>query len=134
MKKQITYKQLIAFVNNAHSYLEKNTEETKFTSAIKSVQKQIRKHELIDDYQERMRENNLDHCSIDEKTKAILKEEDGSLKFTVEAQKKVNKLNKDLLSETVEINQRIIDEPGDLTELEKEAFSGIVIIEIIDEE
>ena len=95
MKKTITYQTLISFVNEAHVYLEKNKDkETELTSAIKSVQKQIRKDELIEEYQEKITNNNLDKCAVDEKTSVILKDEKGGLKFTVENQKAVNKFNK----------------------------------------
>jgi rhamnose utilization protein RhaD (predicted bifunctional aldolase and dehydrogenase) len=135
MKKTITYQTLISFVNEAHVYLEKNKDkETELTSAIKSVQKQIRKDELIEEYQEKITNNNLDKCAVDEKTSVILKDEKGGLKFTVENQKAVNKFNKELLKETIEIHQRIPagieDLEKELTDLQREAFSGIVITEI----
>lgn len=135
MKKQITYKKLIEFCQQAEPFIEKNKDaDIKIYGAINSVLKQVRKYELIDEYNEKVLSNQLSCCSVDPKTNIIIKE-DGQFAYTVEGRKKLLAMGKALLKETVEINIRIF--PGneliELNEIQREAFSGIVIPEIDEE-
>lgn len=125
-----SYLEIIAFANSARIYLEKNAErENKLCVSLRSVLKQTNK--LLDEYNEQLNECQLDNCAVDEKTKVILKDEKGHLKFTVDGQKKVNKFQRELLEKSIDLHQRIRPEHDELlaglTGDEREDFSDIVI-------
>ena len=132
MKIQRTYLELINFNQVAAAYLDKNKEaETKLCSAIKQFSKQLKN--IFEDYNDERDDLQRNNCSVDEKTKVILKDEKGNRQFTIEAEKKLKKEMKELLQAKVECHARIpegIDELiSELTETEREVFSGIIIPE-----
>jgi hypothetical protein len=125
-----TYLELIAFTNAGRNYLQQhNDRDNKLCVAIRSVLKQAGK--ILDEYNERLSDCQLDNCVVDEATKIILKDEKGHLRFTVEGQKRVNKFQRELLEKEVFIEQRIkpghLDLISSLTPDEKEIFGGIII-------
>lgn len=158
MKKPITYNQLQRFDIVATNYLIREgyfnphvpaigdkpakrayyTDKpiTKLVANIKNVIKQGDK--LYETFNEKQNNILIDNATVDEKTNAILYDDSHDAKgnlirnyrFTKDQQKEVNKQRKNLLNETVEIHSRITNGEFDLTEEEKEAFSGIVIPEV----
>lgn len=129
MKINKTYLEVILFSNIGSAYLEKHKEnENKLCFSIRSVMKQVK--DLIEEYNEAIVENNLDHCSVDEKG-IIRKDDKGALMYTVEGQKAINKFRKDILKKTVEVHTRIRPENDalikELTSDEVETFADIVI-------
>lgn len=104
---------------------------TKLILNIKNVGKQIAK--LFEDFQEKVTEIQLDHCAVDESKKppVIMYNDRGGLCFTVEKQKELNKKIKELWNEETEIHSRITEGDFSLTDEEKEAFSGIVIPDLV---
>lgn len=159
MKKSVSYKRLQQFDTLATNYLINNgyftpavpakgdvpalpggftkKPATKLVENIKKIIKQTDK--LYDGFAEEKADILLDNCLVDEKTKAILydesKDDKGSIvrnyKFTVAQQKEVNKKIRELSLKEVEIHVRITEGDLDLTDEEREAFSGIVIPEQI---
>lgn len=142
MKIEITNKQLISFYNHGMAYVEQNNKDIKLTQAIHSVLKQIRKYELIENYNEAVYHNQLTCCAVDPGTGVILKDKSldrmgastDKFMFSPENQMKLNALGKELLKETVTLSTRIIEEEVDLNEFQKEAFSGLVIPALPDED
>ena len=143
MKAERTYKELQKFdgistkymVANGYyvfaedgkgSYTEK--EPTKLVTNIKNVIKQITKH--FEEFNELAEEQRIDNCSVDEKTKIILREPDRSYKFTKEGLKALNKAFKELENTKVEIHIRITEGEWELSDDEKEVFSGLVIPDV----
>lgn len=101
---------------------------TKLVANLKSIGKQCKK--LFEEFSEKEMEINIDCCSVDEKTKVILKDEKGNFEFTKEGQKERTKKIKALWEEEVTIHDRITKGTPDdfwLTEEEAECFSEIVI-------
>lgn len=132
MKISKTYLQLIIFNQVSAAYLEKNKEtENKLCSAIKQFSKQLTK--IFEEYNDERDTRQLNNCSVDEKTKVILKDDKGNRQFTVEGEKKLKGELRELINKQVECHSRIpegIDELiVTLTDIEKETFSGIVIPE-----
>jgi len=131
MKTTKTYSQVIHFANVGSLYLEKNTgSENKLCGAIKSSFKQVSK--LIDSYNDLVEDARIECCYTDEKG-IIVRNEKGELQFTPEGQLKLKRKVKVLLEIPVEVHQRIYDVSEEtlstLSEEEREAFSGIVIVE-----
>lgn len=137
MKKLQTYKELQTFDNLATAYLKREgyfdengwtkKEPTKLVSNLKNVLKQAGK--LFEEYKEKVEDLSIDHCLVDEKTKAILREANGAYKFEKEELKKFNTAVRELANSKVDIHIRITEGDWDLTDDEKEAFNGIVIPE-----
>ncbi|MEK6882525.1 MAG: hypothetical protein AABY22_23085 [Nanoarchaeota archaeon] len=142
MKTEKTYKELQSFDNAATLYLIKNeyfkdgkfTDKatTKLVSNMKNVIKQAGKH--FEEFKELGNDIQIDYCSVDEKTKVILYNQDKSYQFTKEKLKECNKAIKELAEKKVTVHTRITDGEFELTDEEKEAFSGILIHEIKKEE
>jgi len=134
MKKNITYKELICLEAHANHYAISNAffkegkwidEQTKFSSSVKNILKQIEKLKV--DYDEKLEDLRINNCLEDEKTKAILRDEQGNYKFSKESQKKLGVEHKELLKETCEIHIRITDAPSDLDVETYFTFDGILI-------
>ncbi|MGA4923211.1 hypothetical protein, partial [Bacillus subtilis] len=70
-----------------------------------------------------MEDLSIDHCLVDEKTKAILREANGAYKFEKEELKKFNTAVRELSNSAVEVHVRITEGDWDLTDDEKEAFN-----------
>ncbi|MEK6879217.1 MAG: hypothetical protein AABY22_06385, partial [Nanoarchaeota archaeon] len=102
---------------------------TKLVSNMKNIIKQGGKH--FEEFKELSNDIQIDHCAVDEKTKVILREENGSYKFTKEGLKECNKAIKELVEKKVIIHVRITEGEWELTDDEKEIFSGILIPEIV---
>ena len=152
MKVEKSYKELQAFDNVATAYLIKhgffkinpetkqgdftNKEITKLVANMKKIIKQGQ--ELFAEYSEKVADLKIDYCSVDEKTKAILYDDvpnskggvDRNYRFTKERLKEFNKKVKELADEKVELHARITDGEWELTDDEKDAFSGLLIPEI----
>lgn len=107
---------------------------TKLIVNIKNIGKQIKK--AFETYSEKLTDLNLDYCAVDESKKppVIMYNELGGLCFTIEKQKELNKKRKELYESEVDIYPRITEGEFELTDEEKDAFSGIVIPEIHEEE
>lgn len=127
-----TYLQILTFKQVAGIYLSKNAEkENKITSAIKIVSKQVNK--IVEDFNDERDSLQINNCATDPVTGIILKDEKGNRQFTPKGELDLKKALKNLLSEKVEIHQRIAigvtELIKELTDIEKEVFSGIVIVE-----
>ncbi|HJY63371.1 MAG TPA: hypothetical protein VJ455_04380 [Ignavibacteria bacterium] len=134
MKIQKTYFELINFNQVAEVYLDrciKKEAENKLCSAIKQFSKQLKN--IFENYNDERDNLQLNNCSVEEKTKVILKDDKGNRQFTIEAEKKLKKELKELLLTKIECHARVpegIDELiAELTEMERAVFSGIIIPE-----
>lgn len=131
MKTSKSYLDLIFFVTIGKKYLEKHQDaENKISASVKNViDKQIKKH--FETYNDELDTLQVSNCAVHETTKVILKDEKGNRQFTIEGELKLKKESKDLINQVVEIHTRIADGidslVAELTEEEKEAFSGIVV-------
>lgn len=130
-------------VSNGYWDVEKGKfskkDETKLVAYMKKVKKEC---ELIcgpDDYGDKKDDLQIKHCLKDEKTKAILMADtcgaDGKTytrvrQYSEEGELALKKALKELDATEVELNVKIADGDWDLTEEEKEIFSGILIPEI----
>jgi len=124
----------------------KNGEESKFSYALKKVTKRIEKAIEIprEEYTEELTDNNVRLASVDDKGNIVYEVETvisangekkevktGTPKFTIEKLREKNKLQNELakkfLATEVEFDPYIATEIPELTEEEKEAFTGYVI-------
>lgn len=149
MKKSLTYNEIKKFdvlateylVNNGYYIKQKkdsdgnitngkftDKENTKLTANIRNIIKQFNKHFEL--YQELKDDILRDNCSVDDKTKIILRDEKGGYKFTVEQEKNIIRQTKELDKQQVDVNVRITDGEWILSEDEIEIFNGIVIPEV----
>jgi len=144
MKK--TIKELNEFTVATAKYLAKNPAETKFSYALKKVQKRIEKasEEAKDDYSEAIYDNNIKFASTDEKGNLLYEvettiEANGTkkevptqnLKFTadklIEKNKLQRELSKKLLATEIEFEPYTATEVPELSEEEKEIFKDYVL-------
>ncbi len=151
MKKKFTYEGIKAWDSVATQYLIRNgyynnatnetatspakaagftnKENTKLTSNMRNIIKQIGKHYQA--YNERIDDLQIDFCAVDEKTHTILLDEKGNRKFTVEKLKEYKQAVKKLDQEEVDIHVRITEgvKMDELMDEEIEYFSGVIIPE-----
>ena len=142
MKVTTTNDRVFNFIQVASGWLVKNegaNAKTKMGYAISRVLPRAQK--IVEQYQEEYRykleDANNDHCMTDEKTKEILKDSRGDLKFTQEGTRLRNQAIRDWLKETkdkpVEIEAYFATEllrvPEDITFAEADAFTGFVMKE-----
>tara|TARA_R110000868_G_C10413527_1_gene722581 strand:- start:27 stop:461 length:435 start_codon:yes stop_codon:yes gene_type:complete len=144
MKK--TIKELNEFAIASAKYLAKNPAETKFSYAIKKVQKRIEKasEQVKENYNEELYDLNVKYASVDEKGNLMYEvettiEANGSkkevptqnLKFTaekfIEKNKVQRELGKKLLATEIEFEAYIATEAPELTEEETETFKDFVL-------
>lgn len=132
MKIQKTYSELFTFNSVGGTYLQRHAEnkENKLAVAIKNFSKQLTK--IFEGFNDEKDNLQLDHCVVDPTTKIILKDAQGVRQYTVEGEKALKKALKEFEKTKIECHARIpstletslIEE---LSEIEKEAFSEIVI-------
>lgn len=121
---------LITFVNTANDFLGKHPAESKFAYALRKVVKQCAK--VHNEYQEELTELGVEHCAVD-KDGVILREADGSLRFTKEGLKKRNVAQKALVEKPRTVTPYLAkDVPVDITGAQREAFAGFVLPEDAD--
>lgn len=75
-------------------------------------------------YYEKLEDKKLELCIVDEKTKAILHNENGKMQFTRESERELRNFNKQLIKEEYDFEFYKI-EYNILTDLEKEYISSI---------
>src|SRR5256886_1676243 len=120
-----TYKEVIQFVNAAANYITQHPEENKLKYALTKVQKSATK--LIEDYNERLEDLRIDHCSVDDKG-IILRDANGGYVFTRDGLKALVHGQRDLIGQSVEIQEHIVTElPEKFDENYREAFTGFVL-------
>lgn len=130
MKIKRTNLEMLTFVQVANQYLNNNKEnQTKLYKSVESVLKQCKP--LIEEYNEKLSEINLENCLVDERTKKVLVDANGNYEFTKESLKAKQKQIKELLKEEVVLHQRYLKENDELIDTldgtEKEVFSELVI-------
>ena len=123
---QKTYREIIAFISVASSWLEHNPKESKFRYAVKKVVKQC--STLKDRYFEQAEDLDIEHCV--EKDGVISKDANGGINFSKDGLRNRNKARRALFETSVEVMPFLSkDSPDDLTEAERDAFAGFVIAE-----
>lgn len=130
MKVTKTIFDLKIFDQVSANYIAKHKDkENKLCAAINNFGKQLTK--IYEELNDKIEDLRLDCCSVDEKTKVILKDDKGEKQFTVENTKRFNKESKEFLKQEVTVHSRIPegveDLIKDLTSIEKEIFSELVI-------
>lgn len=145
-QKKITIKEANDFQFAASVYLTQHKEESKFTYALKKVQKRIDKaaEKPKEDYNEKVIDNNVRLASTDKDGNILYEVETvieangskkevntGTPKFKPESLREKNKLQNELgkifLDTVIEFEPYMATEVPELTEEEKEAFNGYVI-------
>lgn len=152
--KKTTYRSAQKFDAIATQYLIRNgffdpekrewtkKDGTKLSENLKSVLKQWNNH--LETYQEEIAAINRNNALVDEKTKALLREEvtiigkdggtqksnSGNYKYSAEGEAKREKEIKELNKTEISFNARITDIFSDLTDDEYEFFQGFVIPEV----
>jgi len=119
-----SWRNLQLFAAVADGYLNGKQGESKISYAIKRVRDQIARHN--ERLQERMADIEIDLCVADEK-EVIQRDAGGRLQFTRAKLKERNLRERALLEEEFEIEPFFISAPADLTNLQAEAFSGLVL-------
>jgi hypothetical protein len=120
-----TYQDIFNFNNTARGYLvEHEKENTKFAWALHRMVK--RAQTVIDDYNEKVQELNIEHCSVDEKGN-ILENGRGGYTYTKDALLKRNKAQNDLTKQDVEIEPYMAKDVPELKFNERLMFEGFVI-------
>jgi hypothetical protein len=124
MKASKTYREIIRIDHAIAEYLKRNEEDTQLGIVLKRfVKKQLQP--IKEDYDELVYINSVRHAFKDEKG-VLIKDSNGQLCYTEEGEIGRIKANKDLLSQTVEIDVRfLVEKPHGLTEEQEEAFEGI---------
>lgn len=129
MEKVLKSYEQLALANKLMENYVSQKNDNKLTQAIYKFSKQLRV--ILEDYNDKIDTIQLMNCLTDPTSKAILKDESGNRQFTIEATLKLKQEYKKLLKEEVEITPIILDGVEEivpqLSELEKEVFSGIVI-------
>jgi len=122
MKVSKTYREIFELSHIIQGRIDIGKED-KLTTVLKTfVKKQYTP--AIDNYNEMIADFNIDFCSTD-KDGNIIKDEKGGFVFTKENLKQRNAKVKELLEKTYEFDTRFVEMPDNLTEEEKEAFSGL---------
>jgi sugar-specific transcriptional regulator TrmB len=120
-----TYRDCFEFVRAANQWISKHDEESKFKYALTKVTKKLAR--IQEKWNECIEEANIEHCATD-KEGVILRDERGQYKYTKDELIKRNKRVSTLYDSNVEIQSHFATEvPEDLTELEKEVFTGFVL-------
>jgi len=130
-----TYQEIATFDGEARGWLAKNTENTKFSWAIKRVLK--RTQAALQEYREKAEDITIEHCSVDGAGNIIIEEGRDPLgrpmeryKFTKEALQKRNDEQRTLFKKQVDIEPYVAtDLPKDLSEEDKELFMDFVLKE-----
>lgn len=122
-----TYRDVVAFVNVAHPWMEAHPRDTKLRYALKKVSAQCMK--LLDAQNERAADLDVEHCAVG-KDDIILKDVNGQLQFTKESLKKRNTELRALRAESLDITPFLVKiVPEDLSGTERDAFAGFVLPE-----
>lgn len=137
MEKQTTFKQVIIFAKAGEKFLsrgDKKETETKLHQSVRSVLKQIRKDELLDDYNSRLEDVYIEHCSVDSNGN-VIRNAQGGYVYSKESLRLVSAKEKEVIKSTVPIAVKIFEGNDDLaskllSDEEKEIFSGLVINEL----
>lgn len=127
-----TYKDLLALQMECTTYLIRNDffkdgkwtdkPHTKMVTAMKNVLKQAEKH--LTEYNEELDNLRVKFCLEDEKTKAVLKDEDGAYKFSKDGIVQLKTAIKEFEKTEIEMHQRLVE--GAESEIEDyESFTGI---------
>lgn len=127
-----TAKQIQLFLNFAQSYLGRTKDETKFSYAVRKMQK---RGEAIGELHNQINQDlNIKHCATN-KDGVILKDSKGGFEFTKEEMTKLNVAFRELAKHEYEVEPYIATEPPPeaLSFEEKELCYGFVLEEPKDE-
>lgn len=120
------YRDVVSFVQAARFWLQEHNDDTKLRQAVKKVLGRCMK--LLEAQAEQEEDIQFEHCSTDDKTKIILKDENGQLKFTKDTVRKKNDAIRALRAKPLDIVPIIVDEvPDDLKGTDRDAFAGFVL-------
>lgn len=122
-----TYREVFTFINAAAIWLEKNKDESKLRYAVKKILKACQTIGTL--YQEKIEDIDIEHCSVDEKTQNILKDERGEMTFTKDSIRKRNEARRKLFETSVEVATHFATDPGNLGDAVRDSFLGFVISE-----
>lgn len=124
MKVSKTYRDIIAIDQAIAEYLNQNQEDTELSVVLKRfVKKQLQP--IKEDYDELVYINTIRHAFKDAKG-ILIKDSNGQFCYTEEGEIGRIKANKDLLTQSVQIDTRFLTQkPEGLTEDQEEAFEGV---------
>ena len=120
---KLTIKQINEFSIVGSAYMKDHN--NKLSYAIRKVNKNITS--VVESINENIEDLRIEHCSVDEKGN-VLKDEKGNYKFSKDGLRALAKAVKELNNKIFEIEPFFATEiPDDLTEEQKEIFTGLVI-------
>jgi hypothetical protein len=124
-----THRSLYTFLVVAQKWLADHPVEGKFRYALKRVVKQVEK--IWTAYQEAVEELDIEHAATGERD-VILKDQHGQIAFTKDGLRARNKARKALFDSDVTIEPYWAKDVPELTDAEREAFTGFVLPEPVD--
>lgn len=122
-----TNREIVTFLNIGRNWLQEHGKvDSKFRYALNKLCKRFTK--LEERLNDQLGDNAIEHCSVDEKTKVLLRDANGQLQFTKEGIRARNLANKDLMETEVEIESHYVTEISETVSIDdKEVFEGFVI-------
>lgn len=122
-----SYQECFEFFNVASQWLAKNPEDSKMKYALTKMNRKIGK--INEKYKDKVEEINIECCAVDDKG-IILRGDNNSYQYNKEGLLERNKKVNELFRSEVEVEPYFATEPAtNLTETEKEVFTGFVIKE-----
>ena len=122
------YKDVYTFLVVAQKWLTDHPQESKFRYALRKVVKQAEK--TWSAYQEAVEELDIEHAATGDKD-VILKDQHGQIAFTKDGLRARNKARKALFDSEVTIEPYYAKDVPELTDAERDAFTGFVLKEHI---
>lgn len=124
MKK--TYREVNEFsaVATAYTVQHADSGNTKPKYGLTQMLKRLRGR--IEDLQERLSDLNVEHAAVDDKG-VLLTDERGQFRYTKEGLLARNKAHRAVMNEEVEIEPYYITDFPDLTDAERDVFTGFVL-------
>lgn len=119
-----TYQEVIRFVNAATNYASQNHDENKLKYALTKTQKSVAK--VVEEYNEKLEDLRIDHCSVDEKG-IILRDANGNYLFGRDGLKALVQGQRALNNQNVEVQEHIAEIPENFDETYREVFTGFVL-------
>jgi hypothetical protein len=120
----MTYADMFQFIAYANHWLNSNKNNTKIHYALRKVIKAANK--LVADYQEKLEEININHCSVDDKG-IILKDDKNEYRFTKDCLLKRNKERRFLFDSTVTVTPFYVADKSLLSDDDIENFRGFIV-------
>lgn len=129
MYMKISFAKLLEINTEIGSIVTPEIAKTKFGYACSKIIKSY--SDIFNEYQDEMTTLNIQNALTDDKTKEILTDDKGNYKYSIEGKLALNAQYKEKLkswkAKEFEITPFYVDELPELTDMQKELFTGIFI-------